>query len=92
MAKPLVTIDDEIAYITIDKNMNSESTFEEVGEGKFEYKRKGEMKFDELVVIRPDNTKITYILDSRSELMYEKLPERVLGLKGSVYERQPAKE
>ena len=88
----LVIIDDEIVYMTITKNMYSKSTFEEVTERKFEYKRKGNTKFDELIVIRPNNTKITYILDSRSKLTYEKLPELVISIKGSVYDRQPKKE
>lgn len=85
----LVDVDDHLAYNRITKKMISGSYFEEIEKGKFEYKRKGEQRFDELIVILPDGSPITYKLDFRSKLIYEELPDRVIKLKGSIQERQP---
>ncbi len=85
----LVSINDQFVYISIVKKIISGSIFEEVGKGKFEYQRKGDNKFDELVITLPNNSVITYKLDSKSELTYEEASGAIIKLKGFVYNRQP---
>jgi len=90
MTKDLVSVyNEQLAYSEIIPTMHSQSTFDEVSEGTFEYKRKEGIGFDELEIQIMGGGVVTYILDTRSSLTYKTLPGPTVRLRGYVYDRQP---
>ena len=90
MAKELISIDEQIAYVNIRHDTISNSKWKEVIKGKkWEYERVGKLRFDKLIISNFIDKKVTYILDSRSKLSYEKMFDHTVYVKGRVYNRQP---
>ena len=83
--KELVPVNDRIKYTDIKPSPGSKWI---TNGNKESYVKKGpDDPFDELRITRINSLKITYILDSRSDLSYETLGDDVKVI-GNVYDRQ----
>lgn len=84
MDKELVSVNDEISYDQITKSPDSRWKTE--GEKTIYVQGGPNDPFAKLIIIRNNNSKIEYTLDSRSELSYEKSDGDVT-VRGKVYDR-----
>ncbi len=89
MDKELVRVDEEIAFNEIKKEFQTKSEWIEKDNGQ-KYDRKAGLGFDKLIIVKTDNSLVTYTLDSRSDLFY-KIVGHTVTVKGNVYDRQPKK-
>ena len=90
MDKKLVRVDEEIPFNEIKKEHTTKSEWIKKDNVQ-KYERKVGLGFDKLIIIKTDNSPITYTLDSRSDLSYEIMIGHIVTVKGNVYDRQPLK-